>query len=131
MVDKIKGFMSFNWSLPDLPLPHVKLTKGEYPWGLFGEGTPPTVSIEWYKKAYANPFLFTKPTVLGFGDGDGGEIVYGHENLMKDIRAAVGGAGGNITINVYATPGMDVNQLASVIEQKLVSVQKQRMRAYA
>lgn len=90
-------------------LPHFKIKGGEIPWGIGGKGTKPSVDIEWYKKAYANPYLFTESTVLtgmGFGDGSGAEMVYGHENLMKDIKAAMLEVAGynsgifqNITIN--------------------------------
>ena len=41
---------------------------------------------------------------------------------------AVGGD--TITINVYATPGMDEDALARKIEQRLAALQKQRQRAY-
>lgn len=58
-----------------------------------------------FAEAYDNPMLFTKPSLYGgavFGDRGataGGEMVYGRDNLMKDIAAAVGGSG--TTINVY------------------------------
>lgn len=90
-VDKIKEVFDFDWSLPQIKLPHFKITGGEPPYGWMGKGTFPTIDVEWYRKAYDNPYLFTKPTVMmrGFGDGNGGEIVYGHENLMNDIRRAI------------------------------------------
>ena len=62
-----------------------------------------TISKISFAKAYDNPKLFTNPSVYGgavFGDrgtSRGGELVYGRENLMKDIAAA---AGGGTTINV-------------------------------
>lgn len=55
------------------------------------------VGVEFYRKAYDNPMMFTNPTAIPgnlkvFGDGPGGEMVYGHDNLMKDIRDASGGS---------------------------------------
>ena len=64
-------------------------------------GTPPHISVEWHKKALENPFMFQNATLFGAGEA-GDEILYGRENLLKDIREAVGGTGGytqNITIN--------------------------------
>ena len=93
-VDKIKSVFPLKLGkiFSGVKLPHFKISGGKIPWGIGGAGEKPSVSIEWYKKAYQNPYLFTEPTVLsgiGFGDGAGAEMVYGHENLMKDIRNAV------------------------------------------
>lgn len=132
MIDKIKGFLKFDWKLPALKLPHIKLEKGEWPWGLGGEGTLPTVKIDWYKKAYDNPVMFTAPTVMatpqgmkGFGDGHGAEIVMG----LNKLRELVGAQG--VVINVYPTPGMNVDQLADKIQQKYVAAAKMRRLANA
>lgn len=130
-IDKVKEVFDFEWSLPQIKLPHFKVTGGEPPYGWMGQGTFPSISVEWYRKAYDNPFLFTKPTVMGFGDGNGGEIVYGHENLMNDIRKAVGAGATHVTINVYPSAGMDETSLARKIERIIVGEQKKRGAAYA
>lgn len=135
MIEKIKGFLNFKWSLPQLKLPHIKLSAGKWPWGIMGEGEKPTVSIEWYRKAYDNPMMFTRPTVLqtpqgmkGFGDGHGAEIVLG----LNKLRELVGSSGGdNIVINVYPPQGANVDQIAAAVERKLVAAQQRRMRVYA
>lgn len=60
-----------------------------------------------FAKAYDNPMLFNAPTMYqGAIVGDrgthaGGEMIYGKDNLMKDIAAAVGGAG--TVVNNYIT----------------------------
>ena len=78
--------------------------------------------------------LFTAPTVLqtpqglkGFGDKAGGEVVLG----MNKLRELVGGAGDEITINVYASDNMNVNALADAIQQRLVQLSRQKEAAYA
>ena len=134
-IDAIKGFLKFEWKLPHLPLPHIKLSGGEWPWGLFGEGVKPSVSIKWYKRAYDDPMMFTQPTVMqtpqglkGFGDGHGAEIVLGLNKLRELVATS---AGDNIVINVYPPQGASVDQIARAVEQKLTAAQQRRMRVYA
>lgn len=87
IIDSIKSIFNFDWNLPHLKLPHIEYSIVNVP--VLGDiPDPRTLHVEWYKKAYDNPYMFTKPTVMGFGDGVGGEIVYGHNNLMNDIKKA-------------------------------------------
>lgn len=87
VVDRIKQIFKFDFPIPHIKLPHLTIT------GSLSLNPPsvPSFGIQWYRKAYDNPYLFTAPTVMGFGDGVGAEIVYGHDQLLKDIAAASGG----------------------------------------
>ena len=133
-IERIKGMFNFSWSLPHIKLPHFKVQGGKAPYGLGGQGYLPSIRVDWYKKAYDTPYMFTKPTVMqGFGDGIGDEIVYGRNNLMEDIRNAVSSERPSmeVTINVYAQPNQDVNELAEKIQNRLVALDKQRKAAFA
>jgi len=103
VIEKIKGLFNFEWSLPILKVPHVSVDGGEAPWGIGGQGRLPQFYVQWYRKAYDNPIMFTSPTVLGtanglkgFGDGHGAEIVMG----LDKLREMVGGMDQNVTVNV-------------------------------
>ena len=130
-VQRLKSLFNFDWHLPRLKLPHFSMT------GRFSLNPPsiPRISVQWYKKAYENAVMFNRPTVVptaagykGFGDGHGAEIVMGL-NKLKELTKASGDY--NTTINIYAQPGQDVNQLADAIQDRLVLLQKQREAAYA
>ena len=95
IIDTIKGFFNFKISFPHIPLPHFNIRPSGWGIGDLLKGKIPSLGIEWYKKAYDQPYVFDEPTVVnygdklrGFGDGNGKEIAYGHENLMDDIRQA-------------------------------------------
>lgn len=56
-------------------------------------------------------------------------------NAMKLGTGEIANLGGKIqssgvVINVYGTPGMDVNQLAIAVEQKIINLQKRRAAAW-
>ena len=93
-IEKIKGFFNVKLEFPHINLPHFNIFGGVPPWGLGGKGQKPSISIDWYKKAYSNPVLFRQPTVLqtsaglkGFGDGAGAEIVMGLDKLRQLVGA--------------------------------------------
>lgn len=116
----IKGMFNFSWSLPHIKTPHFSVSGGKAPWGFGGQGSLPSVSVSWYKRAYDNPMLFTSPTVLptanglkGFGDGNGAELVIGVNRLRQLVGA------GSPTINVYAAPGMSEMAVANAVALKL------------
>lgn len=124
-VDKIKGFFSgLKIELPHIKLPHFNLT------GSFSLVPPsvPKLSIDWYK----NGGIFTQPTIFpsGVGVGEAGaEAVLPLKKLWEEMDARFSG-GTNITINVQATPGMDVNELAKEIERRLITLTKRQNYAW-
>lgn len=127
IAQRLAGIFNFQWHLPRFQLPHFQIT-----WNDLGHGIRlPSIGVQWYRKAYDTPYLFTQPTVVGnrgFGDGGGsGEIVYGRDQLMRDISAA---ATGNITINVYPSAGMNERMLADMIQQRLTLAQRQKQAAW-
>ena len=96
--EKIKSFfpISLGKIFTGIKLPHFKISGGEAPWGIGGYGKRPSVSIDWYKKAYSNAMRFTQPTVIptadglkGFGDGNGAEWVTGERTLLSLVQKAV------------------------------------------
>lgn len=124
VVDKIKGFMNFEWKLPDLKLPHIKYDLVSVP--ILGTiPNPKTLRVEWYAKAMKQGMFLDSPTIFGatnghlLGGGEAGpEVVVGASSLYDMIRTAVGSTtnnyGGN-NVYVYGAPGQDVHELAMEI----------------
>jgi len=86
LIDSIKRLFSGEISFPHIKMPHFHVN-----WRDLGIVSIPDISVEWYKKAYEQPYMFSQPTVVGnrgFGDGNGAEMVYGRDNLMRDIKEA-------------------------------------------
>ena len=67
-IDAIKGFFDFEWSLPELKLPHIKID-GE--WDL-AEGKIPSFGVEWYAKGA----VLNQPTAFGI---NGNNLMVGGE----------------------------------------------------
>lgn len=135
-VQRIKNMMNFRWSLPKITLPHISVSWSDLGWGL----RIPRLSVSWYKKAYNNPMMFTSPTVIptasglkGFGDGSGNEIVIGQSTLMNMMTAAVQRSGAGNTINVVVNPsaGMDEEELAELVADKINEQLQQGQEVFA
>ena len=98
VIEDIKGFfegLKLKIPKPELPkLPHFSITTSTKT--IMGKDiTYPTgFDVEWYAKAMRTPYMFTQPTIMQtpygmIGAGEAGnEIMYGHDNLMRDITAA-------------------------------------------
>lgn len=98
-VDKIKGFfpLKIGKIFSNIKLPSFHVDPGSPPYGIAGAGKKPSFSVSWNAKAMENAYLLDGATIFGamggtlLGGGEAGrEIIYGHDNLMKDIRNASG-----------------------------------------
>lgn len=127
-IDKIKGFFDFEWHLPSLKLPHFSIS------GKFSLDPPsvPHFSVDWYAKAMSQPYMLQNATLFGAGEA-GDEVIYGHAQLMSDIRDAVSDkdTADNITINVYQQPGQSNEELVNVIERRIAERSKRRGAVFA
>ena len=122
-INKIKSIINgAKLKLPKIKLPHFKIS------GKFSLNPPsiPKIGVSWYKTGG----IFDKPTIAGIGEA-GPEAVVPLDTLWKKLdNIADASSGENVTINVYASPGMDVKELAAAVEQRLVAQQKQRRAAW-
>ena len=93
VISKIKDVFNFDWSLPKIKLPHFTVSGGKAPWGFMGEGSLPSVSIDWYAKGA----VLKAPTIFGMdkqgrlmGGGEAGaEAVAPIDVLLGYVRTAV------------------------------------------
>lgn len=123
-INAIKSILSGHLPFPKIKLPHFSI-KGHFS---LAPPSVPKLSISWYKEGG----IMTQPTLFGGGEA-GPEAILPLNTFwdkMDKIAESTNG-GDEITINVYAAPSMDVNELAVKIEQKLTQLQKQRAKAWA
>lgn len=104
LIEKIRSFFNFTWSLPKLKMPHLKIT-GEF------SISPPSVpkfSVDWYARGgvFDKPTLFTSGGRLGGLGEAGAEAIVPLENntewldKIADRLSAKFGGGRNIVLQV-------------------------------
>lgn len=114
-IEKIKSLFDFEWSLPQIRLPHFSVSGGKAPWGFGGEGSLPKISVEWYKEGGvlygAQLFGMLGSRLLGGGEA-GPEAVLPlrsfYDELSRILDSKIGG-GGNAApqftqYNTYHSP---------------------------
>lgn len=116
----IKGILTGKISLPHIPLPHFVISPPGWKISDLLQGVKPSLSIDWYAKAYDNPVMFTSPTVMatpngykGFGDGNGAEIVMG----LDKLRELVGGMQNDTNVTVQVVLEGDARKLFKSVQQ--------------
>lgn len=119
VIDKIKGAFDFDWSLPKIKLPHFSVSGGKAPWGFMGEGSLPSVSIDWYAKGA----VLKSPTIFGMdkqgnlmGGGEAGEeAVAPIDVLLGYVRTAVSDVVGGMTLNLDSVAPSHVDRLGTYV----------------
>ena len=122
IVAKIKGLfpISIGKILSNIKLPEI--TTGTKT--VLGVQVP-TFGLSWHAKGG----IFDAPSVIGVGEA-GPEAVVPLDKFWKKMDAIAEGAGEEITINIYANEGMDVNQLAEEVERRLINDTRRRRAAW-
>ena len=135
-INTIIGLFDFEWSLPDLKLPHFSIS-GKLDL-LAQPPTYPSVSVSWYKKAMDQAYMLNGATIFGaqggklLGGGEAGsEMVIGTNTLMSMMREAVGVESKPITINIYGAEGQDVRLLAKEVSKELQNSVEDKKKIFA
>lgn len=121
LLNKIKGFFPVKVGkiMSGIKLPHFKIS------GSFSikNKTVPHLSIDWYKTGG----IFDSPSVIGVGEA-GAEAVVPLDKFWRTLENMNGGD--NITINVYGSDNMSVDDLAAAVERRLIQATNRRRLAY-
>lgn len=108
IIDKIKGFFKFEWSLPKLKVPKFSITPAGWGIGDLLKGQIPKLGITWN----ARGGVFDKPTIMSYGNSlqglgeNGAEAVVPLENNLEwlnklaDMLSERMGTGTPIVLNV-------------------------------
>ena len=97
-INKIKGFMDFEWSLPHLKLPHISVSGSSNPLDWLKGGVP-HFSVDWYKTGG----IFNSPSIIGVGEA-GSEAVlpldafYSYMDRAVNRIIAASGGGENAAV---------------------------------
>ena len=114
IIAKIKGMFPFSlgkifsFKLPIISVGSILKKIGDK------TATAPSFGVSYasYAKAMSTPYVFTKPTQFAVAGDAGDEMIYGKNNLMRDIRQAVKGSGsGDIIINLNYDASEDANDM--------------------
>ena len=100
IVEKIKGFFSFNISLPHIPLPHFAVSPPGWSFGDLLKGSIPSLGIEWYAKGG----IFENASVIGVGEEGREAVVPLQGEYMRPFARAIAeemGGGNTIIVNNY------------------------------
>lgn len=128
IIDTIKDFFPVKLGkiFKGIKLPHFDVEWSSIE--AFGKtiNYPSGFDIDWYKTGG----IFDSPSVIGVGEAGPEAVVPLDKFWDKLDNIAEASSGEQITINVYASDGMNVNELAMKVEQRLVQLQKQRAKAY-
>lgn len=121
-IKDIKAFfpLSLGKIFSNLRLPHFKVEGGKAPWGFGGLGKMPKVSVEWF----AQGFMTKGTNLIGIGER-GQEALVPLDPFWKKLDK-YGEQRGQVTINVYASEGMNVEDVARAVEQRLIQSTKRR-----
>ena len=126
IIDKIKSFFSFTVKKPHIPTPHFSVTPPGWKLGDLLKGSIPKLGISWNKEG----FITKGATLIGAGE-NGAEALLPLRPFWKKMEEIKNGAQGDVTINVYASQGMNVNELADEIQRRIITAQKRRTSAWA
>lgn len=121
-IDRIKSILSGTISFPHIKLPHFRISGGELPWGIGGMGTPPKVSVDWYKKAMNKAVLLDGATIFGamggnlMGGGESGkEVILG----LDKLKEYAGNKTINVSMTINAAPGQSEEAIARAVSRRL------------
>lgn len=97
VISPIKSVLNFEWTWPNIPMPHFGISPAGWSIGDLLDGVIPSLGVEWYAKAMDKPLLMEQPTAFGIGSNGqilaggekGSEVVSGTDTLMNMISEAV------------------------------------------
>lgn len=118
-------------SLPSIALPHFSVWGGEFPFGIGGEGSLPSFSVDWYAKGgFAN-----EPTLNGYGE-KGLELYWpGYspyfEKYAQGIAEHMPKGTGGVTVNVEHMEVRKESDIRRVAEELNTRINRQAIGAFA